>query len=131
MHTDLYNITKSLVGLSIQTIATDTDTNGAIIDTQGFESGKVVLASGVITAGDITIKEIQEDSDITMASATVIPAERLIGTPAVMTASDSVSELGFVSTKRYVRVVFTTANSADLTVGANVELGSPVSTPTK
>ena len=125
MQKDLYNNAKNVVALKLQTINSDTATVGEIIDTQGFESGMISSVSGVVTAGDIVITSISESDDSGMVGATVIPAERLLGSATAIAVADTVDEIGFLAVKRYVQVTYTTANSANLTVGSVVALGNP------
>jgi hypothetical protein len=125
MQKDLYNNVKTEIALKLQTINTDTTTVGEIIDTQGYESGKVALLAGTVTAGDLTVAEIQESDDAAMAGETAIPAARLIGSFTTVDTSDTLDEVGFITTKRYIRVTALSANSANLVAGATVELGSP------
>lgn len=126
MQKDLFNNVKTEIALKLQTIASDTVTVGEIIDTQGFDSGKIALLTGTVTLGDIIITEIQESDDSGMSGETAIPAARLIGSFATLAAADddSVAEVGFVTVKRFIRITVTTANSANLVTGATVELGS-------
>lgn len=130
MQRDLYNNSESKIALAPIVLSSDTVNVFAIIDTQGYESGKVVMKTGVVTAGDITITEIQESDDSAMAGETAIPSARLQGDLETLDAS-GITELGFITTKRYIRVTATTANSANLLADCNVELGNPDQAPTK
>ena len=126
MHEDIISRTVSKIGLAPVVINTDTTTNSIIIDTQGYDSGKIILSSGVVTAGDIIISAINESADSGMSGATAIPTERLYGNTLAGTAIDAsatVVKIGFVAHYRYMRFVITSANSANLLVNANVELG--------
>ena len=123
MQKDLYNNVKSEIALETATIS-DGANAGVIIDTQGYESGTVVLASGTWTAGDATIN-INESDDSGMSGATAIPAERLIGTASAVATANTIDELGFVAVKRYVQVDFVGANSANLQVTGVINLGDP------
>ena len=132
MSKDIFHNTLAEIGLNIQTFASDTDTNGNIIDMQNFESGKVVLALGTLTAGDIAIKEIQESDASDMTGATVIPADRIFGAITALDTANTKTELGFHQAKRYIRPVFTTDNTATaLVAGAIVEKGEPHTAPTQ
>ena len=116
MMQDNYSKSLAKVALGCIVINTDNTTTSVIIDTAGFESGKFVLFTGVITAGDVTITKIQESDDSGMSGATDIPTARLIGTAGTaITVAETTHELGFVAdTKmRYVQATFTTANSAN------------------
>ncbi len=124
MQKDIYNNVKTEIGLKLQTISSDTVTVGEIIDTQGYESGKVSVIAGTITAGTVVLTEIQESDASDMAGETAIPAARLLGTIATLDTSDTTNEIGFVTTKRYIRATVTTAGTANLVAGATVELGN-------
>jgi len=123
MHKDGISRTNSNIALKLQTISSDTATAGEIIDTQGYESLKLITAVGTVTAGDVTVTAINESDDAAMAGATAVPAARLIGTNATLDTSDTLDEIGVVLTKQYVQVTYTTANSANLVVGSLAELG--------
>lgn len=134
MQRDNYANTLSKVALGAIALSSDTATAtaGVIIDTTNgsvnFESGKIVLSTGVVTAGDIAITKIQESDDPAMAGATDIPSERLIGAVGTaITASATTAEVGFVTDtkKRYIQATFTTGNSADLLACAICEFGDP------
>jgi len=125
MQNDLYNNVKSVVALNHQTINTDVDTVGVAVDTLGFESAIASVKTGAVTAGDVTISAVLESDDAGMAGATAIPANRLIGSASAVSTANTIDEIGFVADKRYVQVQVTTANTADLAVGANVILGDP------
>lgn len=127
MHRDLYNNAKTVVAVNTTTLAADGDTVGAIIDTDGFESGKITLLATAVTTGDVTISKIQESADSGMSGATDIPAARLIGTASAVTAANTLNELGFVSTERYVQVTITGANTSVLSFVSTCELADPSS----
>ena len=124
MTKDLANKTISVVALAPVSIATDTATTSIIVDMDGAESGKVSLLTGVVTAGDIAITQIEESADSGMSGATVIPDERLINkdTTAITTAAQ-VTTWGFIANYRYVQVTYTTDNSANLLACSTIEQG--------
>jgi hypothetical protein len=123
MHKDGVSRTNSNIALKLQTISSDTATNGEIIDSQGYESLKLITAVGTVSAGDVTVSAIKESDDSGMAGATDVPTARLIGTNATLDTSDTLDEIGVVLHKQYVRATYTTANSANLVVGSIAELG--------
>lgn len=116
------------VALNIQTIASDTTTNGVKIDTQGYEAVTFVIQAGVVTAGDVTAL-IEESSDNT--TFTPVSDTFLIGTEADtnLDASHEIARIGYVGKERYVRLSAVTDNSANLLVGAQVLLGRPKTAP--
>lgn len=129
MHKDLYNNAKTVIAVEATLITSDGDTVGVIIDTDNFESGKISLIVNLLTTGDVTISKIQESADSGMSGATDIPAARLIGTAVAVTAINTLNELGFVSTERYVQVTITGANTSVLSFISLCELADPSSAP--
>lgn len=125
MENDIYNNSLSKIALAPVALSSDTTTQGLIIDTQGMESGKIILSTGIVTTGDITIEEINESDADDMTDETVIPDIRLRGTITVLDGTNESNEIGFWCTKRYVRLEVTTDNSAALLVSASIELGHP------
>lgn len=131
MQRDLVNNSESKVALAPIVLNSDTINVFAIIDTRKYSSGKVILNLGVVTAGDIVITEIQESDDSGMSGETAIPTARLIGSLTTLDTTADKTELGFITTKRYIRVTATTANSANLLANCIVELSNPDQAPTK
>ncbi len=129
MQKDLYNNVKSVVAFQTGTIS-DGANNGVIIDTLGYEAGTIALITGTATAGDVTIN-INESDDSGMSGATAIPSARLLNTATAVSTANSVDELGFVCTKRYIRVDFVGANSANLQATGVCNLACPHSAPVR
>ena len=126
MHEDIVSRTSDVKALSFQTIASDTDTLGDVIDTQGYDSMRVLMLSGAVTAGDITITAVYEDDVVGMGTKTLVPTERLYGNTLAGTkidAANTIARLGIVAHKRFVQVTYTTANSANLEIGSVAVLG--------
>jgi len=119
---------KVLSALNIQTISTNTTTNGNIIDTRGFDSILFAFQTGTVTDGDY-LPLIQEDDDAAMGSASAVADGdlRFINSSGAMVATgqeaaagftadtddNKVSKIAYVGTKRYVRfnIVSTNASS--------------------
>lgn len=129
MHKDLYNNAKSVVAVPLTILVSNGDTVGVIIDTDGFESGTITLLATVVTTGDVTISSIGESSESDMTGETPIPAARLIGTASGVTSANTLDELGFVSTERYIRVTVTGANTSALSFAALCTLADPSNAP--
>lgn len=129
MHKDLYNNAKTEVAVDFTTLAGDGNTVGVIIDTDGFESGKFTIVAAAVTTGDVSFGSIEESSDSAMSGSTAIPAIRLIGAPVAVDTANTLSEIGFVATERYVRLNVTGANTSVLSFLATCELGNPSSAP--
>jgi hypothetical protein len=132
MTKDLVNNTTTVVAVPAQAVSSDAPIVGVIIDLDGYEAGKFSLATGAVTTGDIALTSIEESADSGMSGSTLIPAERLIAldTTAITTAN-TVTEGGFISNFRYVRLTVTSDNTASLLAGATCELGCPNGAPTK
>jgi hypothetical protein len=132
---DLYNNVKDEVGLEIQSISTDTTTEGEIIDTYGYESLTYVLYSQAITDGDYApVIEVGNESDLSDAEA--IDSDFLLGAlaDASFASSDanSTKRIGVVSEKRYIRLSIASTNtSTGGTLGATALLGHPRRAPTE
>jgi hypothetical protein len=126
---DLKNNIKQAVAFNIQIISSDTTTAGTEIDTAGFESATIVFQAGVVTAGDATL--LIQESDTSGGTFTDVADADLIGleTSTKLDASNAVAKIGVLSKKQYLKVSVVTANSANLTVGAQVILGSAKHNP--
>ena len=128
MKNDLFNKTLASVALDSATIATG-DAAGNIIDTLGFESGKVVITIASVTAGTLDFKNIEESDDSGMSGATLIPADRLVGTPVQLAAANDITEQGYIAAKRFIRLNVTAAGATALVASAVSELGDPETAP--
>lgn len=111
---DIVSDLKGTLALSA-TVATDTTTQGAIIDTADFELGfACYLASTDYTDGSYQI-QFQESDDEGMAGASVVAGEQLIGT-GLLEADTGLggvcAKLGCFSTKRYVQVEVVSTGTA-------------------
>ena len=126
---DLKNNIKQAVAFNIQTISSDTTTAGTEIDTAGYESATIIFQAGVVTAGDATL--LVQESDTSGGTFTDVADADLIGLEAStkLDASNGVAKIGVLSKKQYLKVSVVTANSANLTVGAQVILGSAKHNP--
>jgi len=127
---DLKNNIKPLNGLNTQVISSDTTTAGEVIDTAAYNSLAAVLKTGVVTAGDVQL--IIEESDVAGSGFVAVASDYLDGTllSTNISASNGISIIGVNATKRYVKISVLTANSANLTVGCSVLLGTPNIIPT-
>ena len=100
-------------------------TDGAAVDTRGFESLAAVIHTGaIVSAGDFSVKF--QESDASGSGFTDIAADGLVanGLPATLVAA-SVYECGFRQTKRYVRAVLTKAGGTSIAVGITLLRGNP------
>jgi hypothetical protein len=105
-------------------------TTGAAVDLAGFRSAAVVVHAGVATDGTFTPHV--EESDESGSGFTAVAAAHLSGSFAAITAAadELVQEVGYLGTKRYIRVVLTeTVASAGAFITAVVVKGNPLTSP--
>lgn len=111
--TDLIHNTKTVVAIEAKNVENAGDTEGKIIDTEGFYAVLFqTLAGG---AGGITALAVEQSDDDGMADAEAVPATNIIGTG--LAQADDADAINVVPTKRYVRIKATTAEE-NVVVGA-------------
>jgi hypothetical protein len=105
---DMFNSYNAAPSLS--PAARTASANGVGVDLQGFEGALVLIQTGVITDGT-HVFEVQESSD--NATFTAVADTDLLGTEptAGATDDDKVYRVGYVGTKRYIRVVSTASGT--------------------
>ena len=115
--TDLHNLIGVSVGVALTAVANGEDVTGAVIDMQGAAGLEYVLQVGAYTDGDVT--PLVEDSD-NGTDFTAVADAFLLGTEAgaALTAA-GVSKIGYIGSKRYVRLTAVTAAGSTLSVGAS------------
>ena len=116
----------------VQTINTDTTTNGDIIDTQGYDSILLAIQAGTITLGTLTpIVQEGDASNLSDASAVadadLNPTEAL--TTFAVTDDNVVKRIAYTGNKRYIRLQLVSAASANAVVGAQAILANASSAP--
>lgn len=105
-------------------------TTGTGVDLAGFRSAAAVVHAGVATDGTFT--PTVEESDLLGSGYTTVAAAELDGTftPITSAADDNVQEVGYLGTKRFIRVVLTeTVASAGAFITAVVVKGNPITSP--
>lgn len=131
---DMHTKINPSSGLNIQTIGSNTTTNGVIIDTQNFESVEWLIFSGTITDGTY-VPVIEESADSGLSGATTVGTDFLLGTAAnaTFTATDDnvVKRIGSVGKERYQRLSLTsTGVTTGATIGVIAVLGNARHQPT-
>jgi hypothetical protein len=104
-------------------------TTGAGVDLAGYRSAAVVLHCGVFTDGTFTPTVEESDDD---SSYSTVAAGDLSGAFTAVTASTdlSVQEVGYLGSKRYIRLLMTeTVASAGALFSAVVVRGNPITKP--
>jgi len=109
----------------------------AIIDTQGYESCTLVLITGTNTDVDATFAVLVEDGAASNLSDNAAVADTfLVGTEALagfdFGDDNECRKIGYIGSKRYVRVTVTPANNAagNIFVAGIAILGNPHHRPT-
>lgn len=132
MH-ELHNNISAVVALNTAAITSNTTTNGAIIDTNGFGCLEFVVQSGALTDGTYTPALTEGDaSDLSDGSA--VAAGDLLGTVAgatfAATDDNKVKRLGYRGNKRFVRLSLVSAGvTTGVTISAVAVLGHPRKAP--
>jgi hypothetical protein len=133
MDYDLKSSVEPVVGLNFGSIATDTTTVGNIIDSAGFASLVLTLATGTVTDGDYTLV-VEHGDDSALSDATTVAATDLIGGLPSFTADtdDNLAKaVGYVGKKRYVRASIVSANTTSgAFIGVVAIKGHAISKPT-
>lgn len=107
---DLLNGLVSKLAKAAAAIATDTTTNGLVIDLQGFDSCRFDVASATLTDGDYAVS-IQEGSESDGSDMADAPASAVLGAVSFAPADDNtVKSLSYVGSKRYVRLKIVSTN---------------------
>ena len=122
---DLYS--NISVAQSLAPAARTASANGSSVDLAGFHGAMVVVATGTITDGTHAI-EVQESDDGSTWSA--VADSDLQGTEPSALASNTVYRIGYLGTKRYLRVVATVSGATTGGVyGAWIVRGHPRKAP--
>jgi len=131
---DQKTLVKPEIALVTTNIDGDTVTNGAIIDTKGFQSITYLLQSGAIAAG-VATPSFFAGNESNLSDGATVAAEDLLGTIADATFADSdddvVKFIGYRGEFRFIRLDITTTGSTTSTdLSAIGLLGSPNLAPT-
>ena len=130
---DIYNQIEPSVSVAPQFVNSNTTLTGTGVDLRGFEGCLILLPAGAIagsSSANIYTPEVQE-SDSSDTGFTAVADANLIGTEAAAVhnggTDSTVKKIGYIGTKRYVRVVITTTafTTAGGNIGALVVKGAP------
>ena len=115
--------------------ADNTVITSQIVDLLGFQKAVFAIALGALAAGANFAVTVEHGEDPALADATAVPAVILTGTLASAsfdsTAANKVRKIGYVGSKRYVRLKITPAgNAAPSFISATAILGMPRFAPT-
>lgn len=107
-----------------------------IIDMQGYSSLTFLILTGSIADADATFVTLVEHGDAAnLSDAAAVPDAQLVGTEVLASFQfdddNETRKIGYVGTKRYVRLTITPANNASAAVlGAVALMGHPDLKPT-
>lgn len=88
-----------------------------IVDLAGFESAMFVINAGSLADADATFTTLVEHGDqANLSDAAAVPDSQLTGTEAAasltFTDDNAVRKIGYVGSKRYIRMTVTPANNS-------------------
>jgi len=122
--------------ISPVSVADNTAQVGQIIDRRGFDSVTFLIATGSVADADTTFTVLLEESDDSgMSGGNAVADADLIGTEALagfqFDDDNECRKLGYVGSKRYLRLTITPANNTSAALLAAVAvLGHPSLAPT-
>lgn len=129
---DNHSDVKKVIALAPVVIATDTTTDGLVIDTHqddGYESVEFAIATGVLTDGNYLA--LLEESDVVTfgGEENVVAAEHRLGAlPNFADDTDdaAIARVGYIGKKRYVRLaIVSDTTTTGVVIAAIATLGNP------
>lgn len=125
---DLHNNIDPLVALDVAEIGSSTTTVGNIIDLQDYQSVEFLIVSGTLVDGTYVVL-LEDGDDSALGDAAAVADKFLLGTEAdagfALTEDDTVKKLGYVGSKRYVRLsIISTVVTSGGDFGALAVLGA-------
>lgn len=135
MEFDLHNRVKAVLAVPSAVIAADT--NGATIDTLGFEGLEYIISVGVAFVGggfDVTIEQSPDDGAGSATGVwTAVPAAETLGDlpVVIITDADMVLRVGSIGKERHQRIVLTETGTISAgVIGVIAVLSHPREVPT-
>lgn len=117
-------------------VATDnTPLVSQIIDCAGFDGVEFAIATGTLADADATFTTLVEHGDAAnLSDAAAVADANLLGTEAgasfTFAAADATKKIGYIGSKRYVRLTITPAlNTGNAPISAVAVLGFPKMAP--
>jgi hypothetical protein len=127
MRKDLISNLGAVIALSpaVQAAAA----NGPAVDLTGFLAAMVVVNTGAVVGdGDFGVK-LQHSDTATSGDFVDVPADDVQGSvPATLTA-DAAFRLGYIGSKRFIRLALTKGGGTSIAAGAVVIKGMPAIAP--
>lgn len=135
MPTNISSNVKVLRAISPVSVGDDTAEVSEIIDTNGFGSAAFFISTGGLVDANATFAVLIEDDTAAGFGSKVAVADAFLdGTEAgagfTFTHDDEVRKIGYLGTKRYIRLTITPSGNASAALLAAVAvLGSPRAAP--
>lgn len=132
---DLHNNIDVRRAISPVVATDDTAIVSQIIDCAGFDGVEFAIITGTLADADATFAVLVEhDDDSNLATAAAVADSQLLGTEAGASftfAADNVTKkIGYIGTKRYVRLTITpTGNTGNAPIAAVAIMGFPKLAP--
>lgn len=103
---------------------------GSTVDLRGFDSAMLVVNTGAIAGSGLYVMSLQESDTTTDGDFTDVAAADTVGDalPASL-AADTVYELGYIGSKRYVRGVITKTSGTSIAASAVIVKGNAAQKP--
>lgn len=133
---DLLNNIHVARAISPVSVSDNTAQVSQIIDRRGFDSLTFVIAAGSVADADVTFTVLVEDGDNSgLSDAAAVADAELLGTELLagfqFDDDNEPRKIGYLGSKRYVRLTITPANNASAAlVSAVAVLGHPSLVPT-
>jgi len=126
---DMHNNISILHAISPQAVGTSGIAGGKLsgaLDRRGFEAVEFVYSSGASASVADTITPVVYEGDTTNGSFTSVASADLLGTEAALTLTAAKSgRVGYIGSKRYLKLRLYGTGTATAIVGAVAVLGKP------
>jgi len=121
--------------ISPVSVADNTAQTGEVVDLQGYDACTFVIATGSIADADATFAVEVQECDTSGGSYTAVADANLVGTEALagfqFDSDNACRKIGYVGSKRYVKLVITpSGNASAALIAAVAVLGHPAKSPT-
>lgn len=130
---DLVEFTKEELAFDVQTISSDTTTNGNNVDMSGYQSVMFAYFTGSYTDGDYE-PQLQEADDSSgspgswseVADADLLPTGTGQEAARSLGSANAINQIGYRGNKKWVRLnIVSTSTTTGATVGAVAVKGHP------
>lgn len=130
---DMHNNIKVVTAITPQAVGTSGIAGGklsAILDRRGYDAVEFAYKSGTSASAADTITPVIYEAAATGDSFTSVANADLLGTEAAITLSAAaVKQVGYIGTKRYLKIRLYGTGTATAVVSADMILGQPDRAP--